>query len=185
MGIKAKNIALYFGSFNPVHRGHISVAQYIIKNCDIDRFFMVLSPHNPFKDKELLQSASQRLKDLKDRVALISREEGQNAPNSIIEVSDIEFNLPEPRYTFNTMLEFQKQFPNDNLIIVAGADTLQKMPTWYKGEELLRRYKVIVYPRKGYSVKRLVKKYGIIYLDDAPLYNLSSTEVRAGKYSAF
>ncbi len=218
-----KRVALYFGSFNPLHYGHLGIAEYIILNCAIDRFDMVLSPHNPFKDKQILAQPQQRLIALKKAIFPFNKELKQkiesknlqlakqhkeikpdtkvpNAPkvpnaankkrwqgeilnlskikcNKVI-VNDIEFHLSEPLYTFNTLKELQKRESDCEFIIVVGADSIAAMPRWYRGEELLKEYKVIVYPRKGYRVKTICRKYHALYLQDAPLNNISSTALR-------
>ena len=179
-----KRVALYFGSFNPLHYGHLGVAEYVILNCDIDRFEMVLSPHNPFKDKANLADPQQRLKDLKKAIRAFNKELKPKieAKRSIkckgITVNDIEFHLSEPLYTFNTMKELQKRNPDTEYVIVVGADSFKIMPKWYLGEDILKEFKVIVYPRKGYRVKTMCRKYKALYLEDAPLNNISSTQIR-------
>lgn len=190
-----KKTALYFGSFNPLHYGHLGVAEYVILNCGIDSFEMILSPHNPFKDKKMLQDPEQRLKSLRKAIRAFNKElkpkiEEKNCSikdSSLkkiickgVKVNDIEFHLKEPLYTYNTMKELQKRNPNTEYIIVVGADSFKIMPKWYLGEDILKEFKVIVYPRKGYRVKTLCKKYKALYLEDAPLNNISSTQIRAG-----
>ncbi|MBQ6310389.1 MAG: nicotinate-nicotinamide nucleotide adenylyltransferase [Bacteroidales bacterium] len=180
-----KRVALYFGSFNPLHYGHLGVAEYVILNCDIDRFEMVLSPHNPFKDKANLADPLQRLKDLKKAISKFNRSlkeriiaTGAKPKCSKVTVNDIEFHLTEPLYTFNTMKELQKRNPDTEYIIVVGADSFKIMPKWYLGENILKEFKVIVYPRKGYRVKTMCRKYKALYLEEAPLNNISSTQIR-------
>ncbi len=183
-----KRTALYFGSFNPLHYGHLGVAEYVILNCDIDRFEMVLSPHNPFKDKQMLQDPQQRLRALKKAIAQFNRSLKEKIGKldtkprcTKVTVNDIEFHLSEPLYTFNTMKELQKRNPGTEYIIVVGADSFKIMPKWYLGEDILREFKVIVYPRKGYRVKTQCRKYKALYLEDAPLNDISSTQIRNGE----
>ena len=178
-----KQVALYFGSFNPLHYGHLAVAEYVITNCNTDRFEMVLSPHNPFKDKGILEDPYQRLKKLKKEIrefnrTLKAKAELTNTKCKRVYINDIEFHLKEPLYTYNTMNELKKLHPNNNYTIVVGADSFAAMPRWYLGEEILKNYHVIVYPRKGYRVKTLCRKYKATYLENAPLNNISSTELR-------
>ena len=177
-----KKVALYFGSFNPLHYGHLAVAEYVIKNCNIERFEMVLSPHNPFKNKGMLEDPYQRLKRLKKEIREFNRHLKEKATNSKykrVYINDIEFHLKEPLYTYNTMNELQRLHPNNEYIIVVGADSFAAMPRWYLGEEILKNYHVIVYPRKGYRVKTLCRKFKATYLENAPLNNISSTEIRS------
>ncbi len=182
MNNKTTNIALYFGSFNPLHFGHLAVAEYVVLNCEIDRFFMVLSPHNPFKDSEILINPQSRLinlkKEIKEFNKKLSAKVNQNRKCKKVEVSDIEFHLEEPLYTYNTLKEFEKKYPQAHFIIVVGADSIKSMHKWYKGEDILLNYKLIVYPREGYRVKTICKKYKAIYLENAPLQNISSTQIR-------
>lgn len=183
--MKKKTTALYFGSFNPLHYGHLAVAEYVITHLDIDRFLFVLSPHNPFKSADMLECADSRLAALKKEVAKFNKAlkqklEAQPLPRRCAKagVSDIEFSLPEPRYTFNTLAEFACLEPDTEFLLVVGADSFAAMERWYRGEEILRNYKVIVYPRKGYRVKTKCRKWHALYLEDAPLANISSTEIR-------
>lgn len=177
--------AVYFGSFNPLHYGHIAVAKYIMENIDIDRFAMVLSPHNPFKKKDDLQEPVERLKALTEAVRKF------NCSNTItnkinghilrLEVSEVEFRMKEPRYTYRTLNYLHKLEPATHFILVVGADSYQAMPRWYKGDKILKKYDILVYPRKGSDVKELCEKNGAIYLENAPMENISSTEIREGK----
>ncbi len=180
-----KKTALYFGSFNPLHYGHLAVAEYVIAHIEIYEFLFVLSPHNPHKSVDMLLTAKKRLAALKKEVAKFNKTLKQT-PHSTsrrcvkVGVSDIEFSLPEPRYTLNTLAELGRREPNREFLLVVGADSFASMEKWYRGEELLQKYKVIVYPRKGYRVKTKCRKYGAIYLADAPLNNISSTQIREG-----
>lgn len=169
-------VALYFGSFDPLHYGHLAVAEYVITHLDVERFLFVLSPHNPGKSSEQLNNANNRLTALKREVAEFS---AKNAHLKRAEVSDIEFSLPEPRYTFNTLEEFKRREPNSEFCLVVGADTFAVMEKWYRGLEVLKNYKIIVYPRAGSRVKTKCRKYKALYLSDAPLNNISSTQIRA------
>lgn len=176
-----RKCALYFGSFNPLHYGHLAVAEYVMRHCGIDRFVMVLSPHNPFKKVEDLEEPAKRYAALKEQIgkfnrALMLRHEAKVR----IELSDIEFHLSEPLYTINTLHEFRKREPDTEFLLVVGADSFRALPGWYRGEEILKEFRVIVYPRKGADIEDMAEKYGAIYLKDAPLNDISSTEIRNG-----
>lgn len=192
--------ALYFGSFNPLHHGHIGIAEYVMQHCDIDRFVMVLSPHNPFKKAENLEEPAKRLSDLRTAIEKINAQpsaekshsgiqstasKGYNSlPCNKIEISDIEFKMSEPLYTLRTLETLQKQHPDTEFVIVVGSDSYEAMPTWYHGEEILKRWKTIVYPRKGADRKKIMEMcalYGDEYLEDAPLFDISSTQIRSGE----
>lgn len=185
--------ALYFGSFNPLHYGHLSLARYVMCHCDIDRFIMVLSPHNPFKKVDELAEPAERLAALRREISVFNdrfreetagrtgKERGKRAPRCReLEVSDIEFGMEEPLYTYNTLCEFRRRIPETEFYLVVGADSFSSLPRWYRGEDILGEFRVIVYPRKGFRVKEMAERYNAIYLDGAPLNNISSTEVRNG-----
>lgn len=181
--MKKKKTALYFGSFNPLHYGHLAVAEYVIKHLDIDELLFVLSPHNPFKSNDLLLGAQERLAALKKEISKFNKALKQSPdfkalPRRCVKVSDLEFSLPEPRYTFNTLAEFARCEPDTEFFLVVGADSFAAMERWYRGTEILKNYKIIVYPRKGYRIKTKCRKWHALYLEEAPLNNISSTEIR-------
>src|SRR5574344_1042323 len=151
--------AVYFGSFNPLHEGHKILMCYVATNCDIDALTVVVSPHNPFKDKSILSDADIRLDVVKKEVYKFNLTKGSGGGiEHNIEVSDIEFKLPEPLYTYNTLEALREQYPEDELILVVGADDFKEIPTWHCGEEILTQYRFIVYPRPGYDVTNECKK---------------------------
>ncbi|MCI1780187.1 MAG: nicotinate (nicotinamide) nucleotide adenylyltransferase [Bacteroidales bacterium] len=162
---------LYFGSFNPLHRGHIKIALYAVKYCGLDRVLFVVSPHSPFKDKKDLSDAGDRLSAVREAVGKTGEEH--------LGVSDIEFHLDEPLYTYNTLLKFKELYPDGDFSILMGADNLAILEKWHKGKEIIKEYRIIVYPRKGYDAEALCRKYGATYLP-APLLNISSTMIREG-----
>lgn len=173
-------IALYFGSFNPLHYGHLAVAEYVIRHIKPSRLVMVLSPHNPFKNAADLEEPSRRLSDLRHQIAQFNESEGVD-----IEVSDIEFHRPEPLYTFDTLQLLKAQYADTVLAIVMGADSFVQLPSWYRGEDILREFKIIVYPREGSDVQLLASQYkNVAYLKDAPCHNISSTEIRRSRKNA-
>ena len=194
-----RNCALYFGSFNPLHIGHITIAKYVLLQEDIDSLKFVLSPQSPLKEDagnsserfQTLQSSIELLNNgnfdfIIDREMFNSTEDEIKSveilskpipPTKKFEISDIEFHLPKPLYTYNTLEELQKLYPNDNFVIIMGADNLSIIDKWYKGDEILKKYKIRVYPREGFNTEELCKKYGATYLD-APQINISSTQIR-------
>lgn len=176
--------ALYFGSFNPLHYGHLAIAEYVMRHCDIDRFVMVLSPHNPFKKVEDLEEPGKRYKSLQREIAKFNERfaagRAKDGKCNKLEISDIEFHLSEPLYTINTLHELQKQEPDTEFLLVVGSDSFNSLPRWHRGVEILKEFRVIVYPRKGSDVRAMAEKYNAIYLENAPLNNISSTEIRNG-----
>ncbi|MEG0891712.1 MAG: nicotinate (nicotinamide) nucleotide adenylyltransferase [Bacteroidales bacterium] len=164
--------ALYFGSFNPLHIGHITIAEHVIKMDSIDCFRFVLSPHNPIKNANTLQDAQERLNALNKTVCKLN-----NGAVGKFEASDIEFNLPKPLYTYNTLQYLKQHEPQNKFIVIIGGDNLAIIEKWYKWREILLQFEVWVYPRKGYDARTLCKKYGTTYID-APQIDISSTEIR-------
>ena len=171
--------AIYFGSFNPLHEGHKILMCYVATNCDIDALTVVVSPHKPFKDKTILSDAKERLEAVKKEVYKFNLTKNLGVGiNHDIEVSDIEFKLSEPLYTYNTLEALGKQYPEDKLVLVVGADDFKELPTWHNGQEILKQYEIIVYPRPGYDVTEECKKYNATYLEDAPVSDFSSSQIR-------
>lgn len=166
--------ALYFGSFNPLHTGHITIAAYVLQHCNIDELRFVLTPESPFK------SGDSSLADEKKRLERLTRSierfksEFRGRP---VKVSTVEFGMPKPNYTYNTLEYLRKSEPDNEFVIVMGADNISKIERWYKWQDILKRYKVLVYPRKGFDTEALCNKYGVTFLD-APLCDISSTMIR-------
>ncbi len=179
--------ALYFGSFNPLHKGHAAIVRYVLKNCNIDSFRLVLTPMNPFKEKDpSLTDVNLRLSNLKKSVEKLNKELSENFSNNNcsyngtpakVEISTVEFDLPKPNYTYNTLEYLKKAEPETTFVIIIGADNLAAIEKWYKGLDILKEYEVLVYPRQGFDTEVLCKKYGATFLD-APQIDISSTIIR-------
>ena len=163
-------MALYFGTFNPMHAGHLAILNYLRRK-GFSEVRMVVSPESPFKQGSE-QTAEERLAAVRGKVAEL-------CPDVI--VSDVEFNLPKPNYTINTLRKLQAEEPDTEFVIAMGADNIDGIERWREWEEIVNNFEIWVYPRKGYYVKRKCKKYGAKYLDDAKLVNISSTQIREGK----
>lgn len=168
--------ALYFGSFNPVHYGHVAIAMYVASMEEIDSVVIIPSPHNPFKDVSILADPALRLNQVREAFRGIHPK---------ITVSDIEYRLSEPLYTINTMHAIQKGEPDAQLILLIGADNISTLEKWYHGKEILQNFDVWVYPRKGTDGAAVCGLYctmqdikGVRFLKDAPLLDISSTEIR-------
>lgn len=171
--------ALYFGSFNPLHKGHIQVAEYSLDHLQIDEFTFVLSPRNPFKPASVALNSRERLRNLREEVAAFSKAySAKTGSKKIINVSDIEFSLPSPLYTYNTLTAFKAKFPHKKFVIVMGADNIAIIENWHKGAEILSEYEIYVYPRRGYDGKALCERLGAHFMD-GELVDISSTEIRA------
>jgi len=159
-------IALYFGSFNPIHVGHLLIAQTVIDLDQIDELWFVVSPQNPFKKKKTLLAERLRYNLVKTAI--------EN--NNKLKVSDIEFKLPKPSYTIDTLTHLEEKFSNKNFSLVMGSDNLEHLHKWKNSDVLIERYQIIVYPRsKDYQIP--LEKINATILD-APLLNISSTFIR-------
>ncbi len=163
-------MALYFGTFNPMHAGHLAILNYLRRKA-FNEVRMVVSPESPFKFGSD-QTAEDRLAAVRAKVAELCPD---------VAVSDVEFHLPKPNYTINTLRALQQAEPDTEFVIAMGADNIAGIERWREWEEIVSNFEIWVYPRKGYYVKRKCKKYGAKYLEDAKLVNISSTQIREGR----
>ena len=161
------NIGLFFGSFNPVHIGHTAIANYILEYSDLSEIWFIVSPQNPFKKETQLIDESIRLEMTKIAVVEEPR----------FKVSDIEFNLSKPSYTFNTLKTLSIQYAAYKFVLLMGSDNFLNIGKWQNADKIIDNYDIIVYPRPGYSIseKDLSKNVRII---NAPLLDISSTMIR-------
>jgi len=169
-----KKIGLFFGSFNPIHIGHLILGNYILENSDMEELWFVVSPQNPFKDKKSLLKDHNRL----DMVQLAIR----NYPK--MRASNVEFSLPTPSYTVDTLTYLQEKYSDYSFSLIMGEDNLKSLHKWKNYELLLKNHQIIVYPRilvedtsTSMSVTEL-KNHENIHLIDAPIIELSATEIR-------
>ena len=172
-----KRAALYFGSFNPLHKGHLQVMRHIVDNGLADSLRLVVTPETPF-GKSDLAAPSARLAEARRAVA----------ENSLpVEVSDMEFTMPKPNYTINTLERFSLMEPDAEHILVIGADCLEGLCKWHRAADIINRYPILVYPREGSDMEGLCAKISAEYRLaritplDAPLCNISSTRIREGE----
>lgn len=165
-----KKIGLFFGSFNPIHIGHLILANYILENSDMDELWFVVSPQNPFKDKKSLLKDNNRL----DMVQLAVK----NYPK--MRASNIEFSLPKPSYTIDTLTYLKEKYPNVSFALIMGEDNLDGLSKWKNSEKIIENYQIIVYPRVFEGEKKdsgyLQNEH--ITLIKAPIIELSATEIR-------
>lgn len=169
------NIALYFGSFNPLHIGHLSICRFLIEKTSIDQLRLVVSPRNPLKGKAYTNNARERLEYVKDAVSRANF-------GRMVAVCDIEYQMTPPLYTINTLRKLREREPLNNFILVMGADNLAIIEKWHKWEELLQEFRVWIYPRTGFDTEALCIKYGVQILR-APLLEISSTQIREAEES--
>ena len=158
-------IGLFFGSFNPVHSGHLMLAQYMVNFAHVDEVWFVVSPQNPFKvDKQMATAA--------DRVEMVRRSiDG----NSRMKVCDIELRLPIPSFTINTLEALKKEYPGNSWTIIMGGDNVEGLPRWHRAEDVLK-YRIVVYPRPGHEIIDIDGSR--IEYTEAPMIDVSSTMLR-------
>ncbi|MFM7646136.1 MAG: nicotinate (nicotinamide) nucleotide adenylyltransferase [Sphingomonadales bacterium] len=159
-------IGLYFGSFNPIHNGHLIVANYILNETDLDKVWLVVSPQNPLKKESTLLNEYHRL-----HLATLATER-----DSRIKPSDIEFSLPKPSFTIDTLVYLKEKHPHHEFRIIMGADSFQNLTRWKNYQTLIAQYEILVYPRLGYTVENAIGARATII--DAPMLQLSSTYIR-------
>lgn len=166
----SKKIGLYFGTFNPIHVGHLTIANYMVEFSDLDEVWMVVTPHNPHKKKSTLLDNHHRLAMV--RIAL------EDYPK--LKASNIEFDLPQPNYTVNTLTYLEEKYPEQSFCLIMGEDNLKSLHKWRNYEVLIERYHIYVYPRiSGVStVSASVAKSTSISKIEAPIMELSSTFIR-------
>lgn len=159
---------IYGGSFNPIHNGHIALARHLLHEAELDEIWFVVSPQNPFKVQQQLLADDKRL--LLVRQAL--------APYPQLVASDFEFSLPRPSYMWHTLQGMSAQWPDRELHLIIGADNWLCFDRWYHADDIRRTYPIIIYPRQGYNITAADLPQGV-RLVNTPLYNVSSTEIRA------
>lgn len=216
---------LYFGSFNPLHLGHVAIAKYVLSLPEVEHFRFIVSPKSPFKEIETLQNANERLVALSNSIKKLNEHNGvitkvlhnyniakvlhnynststnnssSNSANNNcynttplqellqkplshnkrFEVSNIEFTLPSPLYTCNTILEIKKNEPNNKFVLLMGSDNILSFEKWYNYKEILKNCQIWVYPREGYESTEICKKLGARLLNGSTI-NISSTLIRS------
>ena len=168
-------IGLFFGTFNPIHVGHLIIANHMAQHPDIDQVWLVVTPHNPHKEKATLLADQMRLDMVRDAI--------YDSPQ--LKVSDIEFHLAKPNYTISTLTHLQEKYPTDEFSLLLGADNLSSFQKWYNWEQILAHHKLYVYPRIAEatvelgSSTELSKHPNIEHVKDVPILGISASFVRA------
>lgn len=160
------NIGLYFGSFNPIHTGHLIIASHIISNSNMTELWFVVSPQNPFKNKAGLLNENHRLNLIKTAI------EGEQH----LKTSNVEFKLPRPSYTIDTLTYLSEKYPQHAFSVIMGSDSFQNLEKWKNYQSLISNYPIYIYKRPGFEI---VNKFNTdIILLEAPILEISSTNIR-------
>lgn len=162
-----KKVALYFGSFNPIHVGHLALANYLCEFGGVDELWFVVSPRNPFKQQADLMDDELRL--LLVQLAI------KDYPK--FKACDVEFSMPRPSYTYHTLQRLHDLYPQYEFQLLMGADNWPNLANWFQGERILNDYNIIVYPRPGYEVAQEDLPLNV-RLVEAPQFDVSSTFIR-------
>lgn len=173
-----KHIGLYFGTFNPIHVGHLIIANHLADHTGLDEVWLVVTPQNPFKQKSSLLADYHRLNLVKNAIE----------DNDRVRVSNIEFDLPKPSYTVNTLAHLQEKNPDINFALIMGEDNLRSLHKWKNYTSILENHKIYVYPRvltekekedlKRHRAKPQLANHPNINRVDAPVMKLSSSFIR-------
>lgn len=167
-----KRVLLYFGSFNPVHRGHIALAEYAISDGFADQVVLIVSPQNPHKEQGDLAAEFSRYEMCQAACAASLYPEQ-------IQVSAVEFTLPRPSYTIDTLNFLTENFGEQmEFSILMGADNIENFHRWKSYEQIIDNYPILVYPRTGYYLSRSQFADRVVFLENAPLFDISATEIR-------
>lgn len=162
-----EKVGLFFGSFNPIHNGHLMLANYLAEYGGLDEIWFVVSPQNPFKDKKSLLADRHRLYMVEMAIKDDER----------FQVCDIEFYMPQPSYTIDTLTRLQERHPNTDFYLICGMDNIESFKKWKNYEAILQYHHLMVYPRKGYSSNELVEHPSVTVVE-APEIEVSSTFIR-------
>lgn len=162
------NIGIFGGSFNPIHSGHAMLASYIAQYCDIDKVWLMVSPQNPLKDgySKSLDIARLRMAEM---VASHCTD---------VIASGLEFTLPKPSYTINTLDTLASKFPDDRFKLIIGADNWAIFDKWKEHDRIIEEYGVMIYPRRGVDIDTSTLPQNVSYLAEAPMIEISSSWIR-------
>jgi nicotinate-nucleotide adenylyltransferase len=161
-------VGLYFGSFNPIHHGHLIIAQHMVQHTDLDQVWFVVSPQNPLKPSAGLLNEFHRLYFIQ-----LSIEDSQQ-----LKVTDIEFRLPRPSYTADTLTYLSEKYPQHSFAVIMGSDSFENLPRWKNYQHILSNYPIFVYQRPGHEVTTTYDNSRVEVLK-APLLEISATYIRS------
>lgn len=160
------NIGLYFGSFNPIHTGHLIIGTHVINNTDLDEVWFVVSPQNPFKHSASLLNAQHRFS------LVTTALEGETK----LKANNAEFKLPKPSYTIDTLIYLEEKYPSHNFSIIMGSDGYQNIEKWKNYKQIINNYNIYVYVRPSFPLE--VKDEKRVIILSAPLLEITSTMIR-------
>lgn len=165
-----EKIGLFFGSFNPVHKGHINIAKYVLSEQKLNKVLFILSPLNPFKieSKNILLEVNHRYEILK----LATKKYKNMIP------SDIEFGMKKPNYTFDTIAKLENIYPKKNFYLIMGSDNFKYFNKWKDYEKILTKYKLLIYPRYGEEKNPFSIKYNSVTFLEGGFFDISSDKIR-------
>ena len=164
-------IGLFFGTFDPIHKGHLQLARFFAKHTDLDEVWLVITPQNPFKQKREILSDTDRLEMVKRAIHADPK----------LRLSQIEFDLPQPNYTYLTLKKLKKTHPKYDFVILLGADIMVSFKFWKNYKNILEGFHLYVYPRKKEGrVPTEFENHPNIHWIQAPIIEISSSEIRAG-----
>ncbi|MCE7864543.1 MAG: nicotinate-nucleotide adenylyltransferase [Bacteroidetes bacterium CHB5] len=164
---KPQKIGLFFGSFNPIHTGHLIIANIMAENTDLHKVWFVVSPQNPLKPSKGLLHEFDRYDMVKAAIA----------DHYKLEVSDVEFHLPKPSYTIHTLAYLKEKHPTKEFKVIVGGDNLENFSKWKNHEEILNQHGLYVYKRPGVTNTPL-ERHTNVHIVDAPLLDISATYIR-------
>lgn len=162
-----KTTGIFGGSFNPIHNGHIALARQILEKGGLDEIWFMVSPQNPLKPADTLADDHYRLSLVKAAL------EGE----ARLKACDYEFQMPRPSYTYDTLMALRRDYPDREFTLIMGGDNWERFHRWYKWEDILRQFRIIIYPRQGAAIDTASLPANV-RLVDTLLYNISSTEIR-------
>ncbi len=158
---------IFGGSFNPIHNGHIQLARQLREAAGLDEVWLMVSPQNPLKEQAGLLADDLRLQMARQALA----------DEPFIEVSDYEFHLPRPSYTWNTLQALKDDFPDRKFVLLIGGDNWERFSRWYRADDIVSNYQIIVYPRRGSDID-LTSLPPMVSVVEAELLDISSTDIR-------
>jgi len=173
-------VGLFFGTFNPIHVGHLIIANHMAQHPELDQVWLVVTPHNPHKEKSTLLADHLRLDMVRDAIADHVR----------LKVSDIEFHLPKPNYTISTLTHLSEKYPQHEFSLLIGEDNLRTFHKWYNSEKIIAQHRIFVYPRaqeefnkteaqdSSDQTSQLAEHSNVVFVPDVPVLGISSSFIR-------